>query len=74
MKSSKVKAKLSAKSHRSGITELCEELLKKRPNKKLVESLMRDHGIPFEKDPLLQIGAVLENLNEKGNPNDESSL
>lgn len=62
------------------ISVLCEELLKKRPNRKLVESLMKDQGIPFQKDPILQLGAVLESLNQsgesvktKGHPSDETS-
>lgn len=49
-------------SRKDAIEILCKELLKKKPNQKLVKSLMKEQGIPFTKDPLLQLSSVLELL------------
>ena len=70
-----------APSRQDAIAVLCKELLKKKPNQKLVKSLMKEQGIPFQKDPLLQLSAVLELLDhsfvdgpQKGRASDEAGV
>ncbi len=76
----KKKATIPKTLNSSNIEDLCEELLKKRPNRRKIADLMKEEGMSFSKDPLLQMGMVLEGLNQvidpekkKGPPSDETN-
>ncbi len=41
---------------------LVEEMLKDQPQAQLVENLMKQVGIPFQEDPIMQMNEVLKAL------------
>ncbi len=53
---------------------LVEELMKDEPDQKLIRQLMSKQGIPYSKDPIIQMSSVLQSLDQKPGKTKDSSL
>lgn len=53
---------------------LVEELMKENPNQKLVRQLMVKSGLPYSKDPIHQMGQILESIDKQISKTKETTV
>ena len=50
--------------------QLVDELMKDEPNQKVIRQLMQKQGLPYTKDPIIQMSTILKSMDQTlGNAN-----
>ena len=44
--------------------QLVDELMKDEPNQKVIRQLMQKQGLPYTKDPILQMSTILKSMDQ----------
>jgi hypothetical protein len=53
--------------------QLVDELMKDEPNQKVIRQLMQKQGLPYTKDPIIQMSTILKSMDQTlGNSNSKT--